>query len=186
MTKHSNCPCGSQKSYADCCEIAHKNHAAVTTPAQLMRSRYSAHALQLVDYVIDTYHPSCQAELQRESITQSVASHWIKLDVADVQKGCDENEGFVTFFAYFEDEKQLYCLGERSRFLRENGLWYYIDGEFIEQDPPAMNEPEPIETSAASEAQIPLPHRTNAEKVGRNDPCTCGSGKKFKKCCGAA
>ena len=23
------------------------------------------------------------------------------------------------------------------------------------------------------------------EKVGRNDPCPCGSGKKYKKCCGA-
>jgi uncharacterized protein len=26
----------------------------------------------------------------------------------------------------------------------------------------------------------------NAPKVGRNDPCPCGSGKKYKKCCGGA
>ncbi|EOX3103618.1 SEC-C metal-binding domain-containing protein, partial [Vibrio cholerae] len=47
------------------------------------------------------------------------------------------------------------CLEERSRFLKENNCWFYIDGEF-----PA------------------------AIKQGRNDPCACGSGKKYKKCCG--
>ena len=26
---------------------------------------------------------------------------------------------------------------------------------------------------------------TSARKIGRNDPCPCGSGKKYKKCCGA-
>ncbi|QSA19995.1 SEC-C domain-containing protein, partial [Vibrio furnissii] len=54
-------------------------------------------------------------------------------------------------------QQQELCLEERSRFLRENGLWYYIDGEF--------------------------PQQSVSLKVGRNEPCPCGSGKKSKKCC---
>lgn len=173
MPDLSKCPCGSQKAYADCCQIAHDNHAAVTSPAQLMRSRYTAHVLKLVDYVVDTYHPSCHAQAQRESIAQSVESHWIKLDVADVEVGSHEDEGFVTFYAYFEDDQQLYCLGERSRFLRESGVWYYIDGEILEKAPPETPSQKPQTT----------PIQKNL-KVGRNDPCICGSGKKYKKCCG--
>lgn len=168
------CPCGSQLAYHDCCEIAHNNHGAVQTPAQLMRSRYCAHVLKLIDYVVDTYHPSCNAEQQRDSIAQSVESHWIKLDVADVEEGSHPDEGFVTFYAYFEDEKQLYCLGERSRFVRENNLWYYIDGEFLEKALPEFD-PAP-----APPANAPV----QSSKIGRNDPCVCGSGKKYKKCCG--
>ncbi|MGN5267109.1 YchJ family metal-binding protein [Aeromonas dhakensis] len=52
--------------------------------------------------------------------------------------------------------EERHCLHERSRFVRHQGRWVYTDGE---QDP------------------APL-------RVGRNDPCPCGSGKKFKKCCG--
>ncbi|GAL20360.1 UPF0225 protein YchJ [Vibrio maritimus] len=58
-----------------------------------------------------------------------------------------------------------YCLAERSRFLFEHGQWFYVDGEIDDSIPPK---------------------RLTAEssKVGRNDPCPCGSGKKHKKCCG--
>ncbi|WP_338606171.1 SEC-C metal-binding domain-containing protein [Desulfoferula mesophila] len=31
---------------------------------------------------------------------------------------------------------------------------------------------------------LPRPHQPEGKKVGRNDPCPCGSGKKYKKCCG--
>lgn len=138
-----------------------------------MRSRYTAHVLKLVDYVVATYHPSCNAENQRDSIAQSVESHWIKLDVSDVEAGSHDDEGFVTFYAFFEDEEKMYCLGERSRFLRENGLWYYIDGEFVEKEAPPV--------LASNETAKPT---ITTKKLGRNDPCSCGSGKKYKKCCG--
>ena len=61
---------------------------------------------------------------------------------------------------------------ERSRFVRENGLWFYIDGEFPEQ-----SQPEP-------EIDPRLNQTVESFKIGRNDPCICGSGKKYKKCCG--
>ncbi|EEX66852.1 hypothetical protein VCJ_000748 [Vibrio metoecus] len=70
--------------------------------------------------------------------------------------GRGNDEGFVHFRAFLAQQGQEYCLEERSRFLNEDGRWYYIDGEF----------PEAL------------------ARQGRNDPCACGSGKKFKKCCG--
>lgn len=166
------CPCGSKQSYSQCCEIAHNDHSQVKTPEQLMRSRYSAHPLQLLDYVISTYHPSCNAEEQREGIAESIKSDWAGLEVIDTAPGSDENEGFVEFKAYFNEGEQQYCMQERSRFIRENELWYYIDGEFPEQSQPE------------TEIDPRLNQTVESFKIGRNDPCICGSGKKYKKCCG--
>jgi preprotein translocase subunit SecA len=42
---------------------------------------------------------------------------------------------------------------------------------------------EPIVESHGNEPKKPV--ERNSDKVGRNDPCPCGSGKKYKKCCGA-
>ncbi len=156
----SLCPCGSQLDYQQCCGPAHQDHHQVTTAEQLMRSRYSAHVLGLVDYVVKTYHPSCHAEKQRAGIAESINSRWCKLEVLNRAGGSDADEAFVEFKAYFLDGERLYCLHENSRFVRENQLWYYIDGTF-----PADAAPEFV-------------------KIGRNDLCPCGSGKKFKKCCG--
>ena len=154
----TQCYCGSQSSYADCCQPIHQDHSQANTPEQLMRSRYSAHVLGLVDFVVATNHPSCEAESEREAIAQSIDSDWQKLEVIRADPGSHTDEGFVHFKAYFSDDSQSYCLEERSRFIRENGLWFYIDGEFPQHNP--------------------------SVKAGRNDPCPCGSGKKFKKCCG--
>ncbi|RTZ15765.1 hypothetical protein EJ063_11875 [Vibrio aquaticus] len=163
----TTCPCGSTADYSQCCEPIHHNHALATTPEKLMRSRYSAHVKGLVDYVVDTYHPSCHAEEQREEIAESIDSDWCGLEVVESTEGSHADEGFVIFKATFNQEGQQYCLEERSRFVRENDLWYYIDGTF----------PEPEQDPRLSQSVQSL-------KVGRNDPCICGSGKKFKKCCG--
>lgn len=157
------CPCHSQQAYHECCQPIHADHRAAATPEQLMRARYSAHVLGLVDFVVDTYHPSCHADEQRAAIAESIDSDWLKLDVHSQEPGSHPDEGFVTFSAYFAQDGQTLCLTERSRFLREDGVWYYIDGTF-----PAADERDP-------ESRV---------KIGRNDPCRCGSGKKFKKCCG--
>ncbi len=139
-----------------------------------MRSRYSAHVLGLVNYVVATYHPSCEAEQHREAIADSVNSEWLGLEVLNSDIA-ESGEGFVEFKAYYRDGKDEYCLQERSRFLREehNGQlqWFYIDGEYPQQQEQDV-EPEAKPAPAVS------------DKVGRNDPCPCGSGKKFKKCCG--
>lgn len=165
----TSCPCGSTTLYSHCCEPIHLDHSKAITPEQLMRARYSAHVHRLVDFIVNTYHPSCHAELEREGIAESANSDWCKLDVISTGSGTNESEGFVTFKAYFNQDGQQFCLEECSRFVRENDLWYYIDGRFPEE----QQEIDPRLLQSVKEL-----------KVGRNDPCICGSGKKFKKCCG--
>lgn len=78
------------------------------------------------------------------------------------ENGRDENEGYVSFRAFLRDGGYEYCLAERSRFLFEQGQWFYVDGEIDDSTPPK-------------------PLTIESLKVGRNDPCPCGSGKKHKK-----
>lgn len=160
------CPCCSQQPYDQCCQPIHLDATQATRPEQLMRARFSAHVLNKVDFVINTYHSSCHAESDAEAIAESVDSDWGKLEIIDCPTAT-ESEGFVEFKAYFNEDGHEFCLHERSRFVKENGEWRYIDGVMPE------------------EKVDPRLHQTIANtRIGRNDPCLCGSGKKFKKCCG--
>ncbi|UXI02125.1 YchJ family metal-binding protein [Photobacterium sp. TY1-4] len=166
------CPCGSKQPLSACCQPVHLDPCHAQHPEQLMRARYSAHVLGLVDFVVATYHPSCEAEQHRDAIAESVHSEWLELAVISSEIA-DNGEGFVEFKATYRDGDETYCLHEKSRFVREpvgeRQQWYYIDGDY-----PNAGEPEiPAATTPAS-----------SNKVGRNDPCPCASGKKFKKCCG--
>ncbi len=158
----SLCPCGSQRRYVECCQPIHHDATQAQTPEQLMRARYSAHVFKLVDFVVATYHPSCHAELQRDAIAESIDSNWCQLEILNAPS-TDNDEGFVEFQAYFNQDGEQYCLQERSRFVCEQQQWFYIDGEIGD-----------TESTTKHTGQL---------KVGRNDPCPCGSGKKFKKCC---
>ncbi len=110
-----------------------------------MRSRYSAYVLKNSDYIRDTWHPTTrplQLDLSEED------SAWQRLLI--IASG----EEWVEFAAFVAGGQ----LHERSRFVHEQGRWYYLDGEML---PPVRD-----------------------EKPGRNAPCPCGSGKKYKRCCG--
>ncbi len=152
------CPCGSNSVYTECCQPTHQSSKA-NTPEQLMRARYCAHCLKLTDFIINTYHSSCQADSFREEIEASTNSNWLNLQILNAPIA-DENEGFVEFKATFVEHGQQSVLHEKSRFVIENNSWRYIDGTYPEQD-------------------------RSIHKIGRNDPCPCGSGRKFKKCCDA-
>lgn len=169
------CPCGTSKDYHQCCEPIHRDHSLATTPEQLMRSRYSAHVKGLVEFVIDTYHPSCEAGKDRAAIIESIESEWSALEVIQSEASDNADEGFVTFKAYFIQDGQTYCLEERSRFIKHDQCWYYIDGTFPHTSTDQSS------TKAATDPR--LNQTVKNLKVGRNDPCLCGSGKKFKKCC---
>ncbi|MFC5078042.1 hypothetical protein VTH8203_02935 [Vibrio thalassae] len=161
----TSCYCGNHLPFESCCLPIHKDVKKAVKPEQLMRARFSAHKTNNVDFVVATYHPSCNAELERDSIADSINSNWTTLNVLVSEYGANEHEGFVSFEAYLEENGFEYCLAERSRFLFENGQWFYVDGELDDSIPPR-------------------PLTVQAAKIGRNDPCLCGSGKKYKKCCG--
>ncbi len=152
MTLQPNvCPCGSQQALAQCCGRLHAG-GLPSRASELMRSRYSAYALGLIDYLIATTLPAQQAELDRAGIEQwSRHSEWLGLEVESEEPG-DALHAHVTFTARWRDAGGEYAHRERSAFVHRDDRWYFID------------------------PTAPL-------KAGRNDPCPCGNGGKFKKCC---
>lgn len=149
----SLCPCGSAQEYSACCEPYLTGRLTPQTPSHLMRSRYTAFVLKNADYLIKSWHPSCHAAQLRAELKSGFAqTQWHGLTVFDCADGQTPDEGFVSFVARFSENGCDGAIIERSRFLNENGRWYYIDG--------------------------------TRPQFGRNDPCPCGSGQKFKKCCG--
>ena len=89
-----------------------------------MRSRFSAFATGDVDYLLRSWHPSTRpAELELDP-----AMRWYRLDIVDTVRGTGhDDDGVVTFRAYFRHPDGAGRQQERSRFLREGGRWFYVD-----------------------------------------------------------
>lgn len=157
------CYCGSNKEYKNCCEPIIKGTAKAESAEQLMRARYSAYCLNEMDFVESTHHPDGGEDFNKNEASEwSKNSVWKKLEVLDTHLGQDsDDKGEVEFKAYYEVNGVPFCHHERSKFLKSGGEWYFLDGEIHN-----------------------TPLKREGPKVGRNDPCVCGSGKKFKKCCG--
>ncbi|WP_417067401.1 YchJ family protein [Niveibacterium terrae] len=118
------CPCGSGKPYAHCCGPLHAGEPAASAEA-LMRSRYSAFALNLPDYLLASWHPSTRpADLTEEG----PAPRWIGLKVLAAASAGDAAS--VEFVATCRVGGRAQRLHEKSRFVLEDGRWYYVDGEF--------------------------------------------------------
>lgn len=126
-TQSGGCPCGSGNSYEACCGPLHQGVPAVT-PEALMRSRYAAYVLGLEAYLLETWHPGTRPGplgLGEDAV------RWLGLEVvqAPVPKG---DEGEVEFVARYKVGGRAHRLRERSRFLLQEGRWYYVDGIFPE------------------------------------------------------
>ncbi|MFB9052409.1 YchJ family protein [Formosa undariae] len=123
------CPCCSEKLYKDCCEIAHLDLTQVKTAEDLMRSRYAAFVFANGDYLMASHHESTRPSKEKKSIVQwSKSVDWIKLDILKTTKGLEaDTEGTVEFKAIFQEEGELQMIHENSRFVKENGCWFYID-----------------------------------------------------------
>jgi len=121
------CPCGSGSAYAHCCGQWHaglNQDVFAPTPQALMRSRYSAYVLGLPNYLLATWHPStAPGDLELAPVK------WLGLEVRLAQ--ADGDAGVVEFVARCRDGGRAQRTHELSRFVRENGRWYYIDGEAL-------------------------------------------------------
>ncbi len=157
------CPCGSGNSYANCCEPLLKGEKKAATAEELMRSRYSAYVNNEVDYLIDTVHPKKRKDHDAEGIRAwSEKSEWHSLEILNTSMGGQEDvEGEVEFVARYSEKGNRHNHHELAYFKKKDDTWFFMDGQ-----PPESK---------------PFVHE--APKVGRNEPCPCGSGKKFKKCC---
>ncbi len=121
----SACYCGSGKSYEACCGRLHSGAENAASAEALMRSRYSAYVLKLEDYLLATWHPDTRpAELDLDADD----TKWLGLDVKKhVQQ--DETHATVEFVARYRIAGKGYRLDELSRFVKQDGRWYYRDGE---------------------------------------------------------
>lgn len=124
-TLHGACPCGLPAAYDDCCGRYHAGALAgqAPTPEALMRSRYSAFALDVSAYLLKTWHVStCPASLE----APEPGLRWLGLAVqASGMLGLDE--GWVRFVARSKLGGRAHRLEETSRFVREGGRWFYVD-----------------------------------------------------------
>ncbi len=125
------CPCGNSASYADCCQRLHLGKTRAQTAEQLMRSRYSAYALKLSDYLLETTHPEKRTTDLRQAISAWAAqSEFYRLEILSTRQGqATDKIGKVEFIASYRQQGQDRQLSELSRFKRYRKLWVYLDGE---------------------------------------------------------
>lgn len=148
------CPCCSQLPYEQCCAPIHKG-AVAPTPEALMRSRFSAHALGLFDYILHSWASGARSALDGQALADWLAAaQFGQLAVRAA------NADWVEFECWYRQDGRLHRLHDRSFFIQETEAgerhWRY----------------------ARSEAP-----QLKATTIGRNDRCPCTSGKKFKQCC---
>jgi SEC-C motif-containing protein len=131
-----------------------------------MRARYSAYATLETGFLLDSLHPDRREEHDAEAVAEwAEQSEWLGLEILGTEGGGeDDDTGLVEFVCLYEYEGEEKKHHEKARFERVDGQWYFAEGEMLRSRPFVREEP----------------------KVGRNDPCPCGSGKKFKKCCAGA
>ena len=152
MSEPLSCPCGSGRDYAHCCGVFHRGERLAATAEALMRSRYAAYARGDSTYLMQTWHASTRPE----QLALSDQPVWQRLEILDCVAGQPgDAEAVVEFVAHYQSEQGPGSLRERSRFLCEQGAWFYLDGQMGQ-----------------------------STKISRNALCPCGSGKKYKRCCG--
>jgi SEC-C motif-containing protein len=160
-----DCPCGSGRLFAECCEPYISGAELPPTAEALMRSRYSAYVTHDIDYIISTCHTEKgKASIDYKSTKEwSEQSSWLGLRILSTAKGGEgDSEGTVEFEAIYERNGLRDTHRETAEFRKDAGRWLYSDGT--------------VATLTVVRA---------GPKVGRNAPCPCGSGKKYKHCCGA-
>jgi SEC-C motif-containing protein len=160
----SLCPCQSGKDYDACCGPVINGTRPAPTAEALMRSRYSAYPKGEIDYLERSLHPEHRHDYDPVAAKDwADKAEWINLDILDVKGGGEDDEqGTVEFVATYRQKGNTLSHHEVGQFTRLNGIWYYADGKIV----------------------TPGTVRNQGPKTGRNDPCPCGSGKKYKKCCG--
>jgi SEC-C motif-containing protein len=156
------CPCGSGRATQECCLPIIEGRAAAPTAEACMRSRYTAFTLGKVDYIVESHHTRTRNEISPDAIKAWCdRAEWLDFKIEDSRGGGEDDQaGEVRFLARYKEKGVVVNHHEIATFEREDGKWRFVTG-------------------------VTPPAKRAVEKVGRNDPCPCGSGKKHKKCCGA-
>lgn len=139
-----NCPCGTQKLYHHCCQPLISGQLLAADNVSLMRSRYTAYSLKKIDYLVETWHPStCPLNLKSLLLQEGHSRQWLGLNlISSLQETA--SQGFVKFFAHFQESGKKGWIYETSRFVQLQSRWVYIDGVHHQ---PALNETCPCGSS---------------------------------------
>lgn len=157
MENQVSCPCGTEVSYEACCGRYISGQQKPSTTEALMRSRYTAYVMKDANYLMATLFPEKRTPAHSDGIREWMAlTEWHHLKVIRSKGGVQDEVGEVEFVAYYSEKGSKKEHHELSTFQKEGGVWYFVDGTTP----------------------------TTSFKIGRNDPCPCQSGKKYKKCCG--
>ncbi|MBL7685128.1 MAG: SEC-C domain-containing protein [Deltaproteobacteria bacterium] len=133
-----------------------------STPRELLEARYQAFVDQDIDFILESCHPDVKDQQDLPTIeawSKNAIWHHFEIEKEEVEK----EKAIITFNLKYEEKGKMIYHRELAEFRKQGSKWYYYDSTF------------------------PKPETLKREgpKVGRNDPCHCGSGKKFKKCCAA-
>lgn len=163
------CPCGSGDDFDRCCGPLLRREKQAATAETLMRSRYAAFVCKDMGYLQRTLDSRKRADFDAKAVAAwNAGVTWKGLRVLSVAAGgVDDYAGTVTFEAIFERAASPGSIRETSRFKKKGGLWYYVDGR-----------------APGSNALATSPPPLSAPKIERNASCPCGSGDKYKRCCG--
>lgn len=134
----------------------------IKTAEELMRARYHAYETCDMEFIKESHDPDNTEGIDwAECEKWARESQWLGLEIISTTKGGeDDKDGIIEFKATYIENGKTIVHHERSYFVKKNGVWFY-------------------------QKWLPITStRINENKVGRNDPCPCGSGKKYKKCCG--
>lgn len=125
---NSRCPCHSGKSYKDCCQPFHEGKLAPPTALALMRSRYSAYAKHLPDYIVRTTHPENPKYMRshKEILEFCRNTEFAGLKILDFTE--EGKTAYVTFHAGLKQKGRDVSFTERSLFNKVDGCWLYRDG----------------------------------------------------------
>ncbi|MDD4964443.1 MAG: YchJ family metal-binding protein [Gallionella sp.] len=124
--KNIFCPCGNPKHYAACCGLYIDGQAIAPTAEVLMRSRYTAYTLMNEVYLLSTWHRSTRPVVL--NLAAELPTKWLGLDVQTHQQQ-DAEHATVAFVARYKVQGRAQRLHELSRFVREDGRWFYVDGD---------------------------------------------------------
>ncbi len=161
MSENLSCLCGSDLLPNQCCSLFHSGEENADTAEKLMRSRFTAYAQQNESYLLNTWDGGKRPEYIDFSQEGNVI--WQRLEIVGKKKGgAKDSKGIVEFKAFYRLDGEDYLMHEISRFVKKQGEWFYLDG------------------MVKSVGKV-----NNQTNLGKNAPCSCGSGKKFKRCCGA-
>ncbi|MBF0107048.1 MAG: YchJ family protein [Deltaproteobacteria bacterium] len=154
------CPCGTGINYENCCQPHILGLEKPLSAEKLLRSRYTAFVAGETDYIKTTHHPDTAKDLDMQSIIEwSRNSSWLSLEIINIDESTEKDTTFIEFCAKYTQKDGTHHHNETSIFKKKDDTWFFYD---VKKNKPIVKDPAP----------------------GRNDPCTCGSGKKYKKCCG--